>query len=1403
MHFCSDQNRENIKRLIYLVSLSLLSLIAFSQPTCKTTTWYLRFSPAAGEKIEIRALHTFIDANILVAGNITSAGGQQEGLLIKLDNAGAILNQTKLRVEGQPCTLYSAGTLIQGDLVIAGTINNGGNDVFVARLAPDLTTVWIKKYTAPATPLQVSMQLSENKRISLAIRVTDAVVCATMDLNGTTTFSTRVSVPNLVDITGFTLANSTIALACNILETGNRYTHMIEFNVNTGAIVAGAQMGNGTDETYYGVMSRFFGRAHLLGLIKRPAGFSLIRNIFYNSATSETQQIYQGPANLDWNSTTGIDNTGRAMGICVPLDGKLYFLKQPPDHHTRLEHIKSYQVPVGAALKGVTGCGDGGFLFGLNTSAGNEVIFIKTDSIGTLAGCGGATVETGQVDEKINVPNTVKSFTANAQNVVLSPGTGSLNTTSINTTFDCNQNYCPFIPNLDDCFTSYYKHYASHSFSEIIMNYFLLDNSKQILIGERQDRHTGDEAFTNRGVKLYNEKGRFIKGVKVFSDGKGAIIHGNKMDENSFMMQSYDGSSGKTVYTFTLMTDNLDMLWSKTLITHSSFSAGGGLIFGDMYKDQEGNYYFLQCHTGFGASKGKVLVYKMDAAGNEVWLKAYELPTGFGSSSTMAITNTSLVVIIEGGTTGSTSIRLDKQTGNVLNAYRYAVGVGHGGSLYTRLAKFDNDRIFYAGNDNSGRFLMAIFDTLGMPQKLRVIGQSSGYAAGDVKNGFLYATYGNVVIKIDTALDAVFKNEYPTDYGVPQGLGVADNGSIYMGGYNVWSAMNGYYANPYLVKLSALGQRGDCPVVQSTLNMIDLNPAPTPLTLIPFPVTFQPASKTITLTPDDDGMEVSAIPCNNLAICASLQVTGPDNICRQNVSYNFLADKNITCKVLPQWTFDTAYATRIRNNTGDLELQFKKTGSVWVEAKVDDGCHVVTDRKLVNIQNDGASLALGNDSALCTGDSLLLKAGAGFNSYKWQDGSIGTEFMVKQAGQYFVETDNTCGERFYDTVNVAAVNIPPLDITGDTVICYDGSASLATPAQFQTYRWQYGNGVLLSTKQTASFKLLQNEKVNLLAITKEGCKANDSVMMEVKFARAIALGADTSLCSGDSVVLKAGTHYASYHWNTGNIADTLIVKQAATYIISALDTNNCTANDTLVIQQLYTRPQVNLGADRNKCEGQPLMLDAGQQSSYLWNDGSTDRYFNVINTGLYKVSVTNNFACINADSINILKISPPPADFLTTHDSLCTYATLNLVPAGTYSDYLWSTGSSQRYITIDKPGVYILTVESKDGCSGSDTVQIYQKDCLAGVFIPNAFSPGKDGKNDVFRAMVYGETINFEIQVYNRYGQLVFASKDPYKAWDGTINGKTADAGTFVWQCRYHLRGDEPRYRKGTVVLVR
>lgn len=1373
---------------------------------CKTSTYYLRLTPAAGEKIEIRGLQTLIDATVIVAGNITTAGLQQEGLLIKLDNAGNTLLQKRLLINGQPCTIHAVGTFIQGDMIIAGTINNGGNQVFVARLAGDLTTVWMKQYTAPANPLQVSMQLSENYRIALAIRITDAVICATTKLDGTTINSSQVSVPNLVDITGFNFSNVTLLLTCNVLTGGNHFTRLVEMDVNTGVITAGSQMGNGTDETQYGAMNRFALRTHLLGIIKRAAGFSLVRNILYGSANSETQHIYQTPANIDWNSSVGIDNSGRAMGVCIPQDGKLFFLRQFPDYNTSIEYTKSISIPIGAALKGVTACGDGGFLFGLNTSAGNEAILIKTDSVGTLAGCG-STVEINQSAERISAPNTVMSFSALAQNVSLAPITGVLSGATINSTFDCNQNYCPLVPNLDDCFSSYYKLYASHSFTDDVQNYFLLNNTNQVMTNGRQQRYTGDGAVSMDGIKLFDEKGNFVKGVKVFSDGVATDIYANKMDEHHFMMQSYDGNTGKSIYTFTLMDDNLNALWSKTVITNSGFSSSGGLTFGDMYKDQEGNYYFVQSNGGWLFSTGKVLVFKMDASGNDIWLKAYSLPTGNGGPAAMAITNTSLVIIMEGISDASNTICLDKQTGNVLNAYRFTKTTGFGNALYSRLAKFDNGHIFYAGNDNNGHLLIATYDTTGRLEKMRLVNEPSGYSTGDVKNGFMYGAYStyngtgytNVILKIDTALDAVFRHEYPWDYGFPRGMGVGDNGSIYLAGNNIW----GNYWDPYIIKFGALGERGDCPFVESTLPLIDFDPGPSPITLIPFPVSFQPASKTITLVPDDDGQEVRAIPCNHLDVCSTVQITGPTDVCRQGVSYNFLADKDITCKVLPQWTFDTAYATSIRNYTGELELQFKKPGTMWVEAKVDDGCHQVTDRKLVNIQNDGASLNLGNDGYLCPGDSLLLNAGAGFNSYKWQDGSTGTDFKVKQGGQYFVETDNTCAEHFYDTVNITAVNVPPLNITGDTLVCYAQSALLTAPASFQTYQWRSGSGAQLSTNQTVSFKLLQNQQVNLLATTKEGCKAADSVLMQVKFARPVSLGADTSFCSGDSIVLKAGTNYASYQWSTGATSANIIAKQAATYIVAVLDTNNCRANDTLVIQQVYALPQVNLGSDRNLCVGKPIVLDAGQQSSYAWNNGSTSRYFTVNNTGIYKVTVTNVYGCISADSIDIKKIVPPPAGFLTASDSICRYATLDVVPSGTYSNYLWSTGSSKSTITIDEPGIYILTVTNSDGCSGSDTIQIYRKDCLAGVFIPNGFSPGTDGKNDVFRAMVYGEAISFELQVYNRYGQLVFSTRDPLKGWDGKVNGIPANAGTFVWQCRYHLKNDEPKYQKGTVVLIR
>ena len=122
---------------------------------------------------------------------------------------------------------------------------------------------------------------------------------------------------------------------------------------------------------------------------------------------------------------------------------------------------------------------------------------------------------------------------------------------------------------------------------------------------------------------------------------------------------------------------------------------------------------------------------------------------------------------------------------------------------------------------------------------------------------------------------------------------------------------------------------------------------------------------------------------------------------------------------------------------------------------------------------------------------------------------------------------------------------------------------------------------------------------------------------------------------------------------------------------------------------------------------------------------------------------------------------------------------------------------------MSQAGNYSLTVTDKYGCTATEAVAITTKQCLFGVYFPNAFTPNGDGANDIFRPYALGNIVQFHMQVFNRWGQLVFASEDYAKGWDGRINNTAQPAGTYVWICRYQFAGEKPVVNKGVVLLIR
>lgn len=114
-----------------------------------------------------------------------------------------------------------------------------------------------------------------------------------------------------------------------------------------------------------------------------------------------------------------------------------------------------------------------------------------------------------------------------------------------------------------------------------------------------------------------------------------------------------------------------------------------------------------------------------------------------------------------------------------------------------------------------------------------------------------------------------------------------------------------------------------------------------------------------------------------------------------------------------------------------------------------------------------------------------------------------------------------------------------------------------------------------------------------------------------------------------------------------------------------------------------------------------------------------------------------------------------------------------------------------------------LRICDENGCLGTDDILIVQKDCFAGVFVPTAFTPNGDLKNDIFRATVYGAPLAFKLEVFNRFGEIVFTTDDPQKGWDGIYKGIKLPTASFVWQCTFQFPGQLKKYKKGNVVMIR
>jgi gliding motility-associated-like protein len=1377
---------------------------------CNTSTFYLDIPAPAGNKISVAEIEPLPTGDFIISGTLTNSSNEDEGLLIRLSNSGNVVAQTTLKVNNHPVKISAGKVQLNGQVVIAGIVNDGSNNVFVAQLNDDFSVNWTELFATSSTPLKLTLDLQEDDDMGFAVQLVNSIVYYNINTDGSINWAKETPVTGLRELVGFGMMRSYLpAIVANCTIAGKSQTVLYEIDYTTGNVISGHYLENGGSETSALYTSSFGSRMKLLHITKTSTGYELRRDNLPSAAQAETRHSYTLPS-LDLAISARLDRAGDAIGICLPAQGKMLFVKQFADYNEPLEFSTAYTVPTGSTLETISRSFDGGFIFGLNAGGTDKITLIKTDSTGVLSGCGYSSINC-PFNEVLNVKNPTNAYSNVTITPQVVPGIITASIASLPFSFACKQNYCPLPPVQDTCLSTFFKLYRSNSYVDEFEQYHLMAANKHLVVSRRYDHILGITNQLTKGIKVFDANGEFIKGVNVYSEGVSASFTTRKVDSDKVMLVTYSPLNGIPRFNFTLINTDLQVLWSKSIQTYQGYEfLSEGLGFADLHRDDEGNYYFLGTSPGYMNTKPGVIIYKMDPSGNPLWVKAWQMGDGTFGTAKIVSTKTSLILIIEGGQPqGSVSASLDKITGQMTSAWIYQNSWA--GSVYNRVAGYENGRIFYGGNDAKENFAMALFDTTGKPTRFRIINipnSASEIRAGIIKNSSLYANYEyfngtgfkNVVLKTDSLLNIDFYNEYPVSkYGYATGMGVDDMGNIYLGG----NTSGNNFFDPFLTKYGPRGESGTCPYTATTAPLVDVDVKPMPLAFTEIVRSLTQVNIPVSFTPDAAGQQVSQILCSSVPQCNYLKLSAPSRVCHLAENFSLQVQKNAACTLQPQWITDTSALSLVTTTDTSATFITKKAGKVWIKARLNAGCSFFTDSVSINIYSSPVILDAGSDTSICAGNQIILNAHEGFASYKWQDGSADSIYTAKAAGSYWVEGTTGCGVLLRDTVIISDAPPVPVDIGPDRTRCMNDTLQLVAPAGFITYKWTDSHNYLVGNAAAIVLKAATDNAYYLQAERTRGCFGFDTVAVKVYAAPLIDLGKDTSFCQGSRVTLDAGSGFSSYLWSTGSTQQKITASATGNYSVKAFTKEGCNSADTIRVLNVYNNPVVSLDHNGLLCAGSARVLNAGNFSSYLWNDGSSSGSKVVRDTGSYRLIVTDAHGCSGSDSVHISSIVALPSAFLPSDTSICAYSKINVSSRIVYQRYLWSTSSTAASITVSTPGTYWLEVEDANNCTGRDSTIISPKECMAGIYVPTAFTPNKDGRNDVFRPLLYGNVKKYVFSIYNRWGQLVFQSNELQKGWDGKLAGQEQRTDVYVWICNYQLEGEPVKLEKGSVTLIR
>jgi len=475
----------------------------------------------------------------------------------------------------------------------------------------------------------------------------------------------------------------------------------------------------------------------------------------------------------------------------------------------------------------------------------------------------------------------------------------------------------------------------------------------------------------------------------------------------------------------------------------------------------------------------------------------------------------------------------------------------------------------------------------------------------------------------------------------------------------------------------------------------------------------------------ESGLYIVSVSNDTCGVTDSIQVTIPElelgddlTVCAGEEVY--IKPKKITPGATYTWN---------TLQTGD-SIQVFSSGKYYVTLSF-EGC-TLADTINVDLVTK-AEPDLGRDTLLCNPTQpLVLHAGVSGTgvTYLWNNGTTDSTLVADSSGVYWVEVRNG------DCVGTDTIRVDYLEIKfpKDTTVCTGERVLLdAEQSLFATYLWQDGSILPIFLALT--------EGTYWVDITMGGCTRRDSITVSFANGILLDLGADTTICGTQPLVLRSGN--PNTVWSTGETGDSITVNTTGTYI-ATLDNGGCITQSGIQVTYLNDSA-FDLGPDQTICDQTSYVIDASQGLNsgidpsivkYLWEDGDTTAFKFVDQAGWYKLKVSFTSSCVyeKTDSVYVSFGITPTVD-LGNDQFLCAGETATLDATSSLSNvtYLWQDGSTGPTYNVTTSGNYWVKV-TNNGCSVTDAVNIVYVDdftlgpdrvvCDGQPLLLNAFTQG-------------------------------------------------------------------------------